>query len=671
MDRENEPGAPRPRASSRLAPRRQLAFWGRHKVWAALLLVVLALFGGAAFDLVRIARDLDGGRTAISGLELDNLDDGLVPTIERAAGRLHRADRTADRSPFLSALSVVPGLHDQVQGIRDLTDVGDRLGRTGLTSAVAIDRVLQQAGGDASKRVTLLDTVLQQLDLVEAEIGQVHVGADGRLISPLAHARSKVVHELESAPDRLDEARFYVGGLRRLLAGPSRYLLLGANNAEMRGGAGMPLSGGVVTIRDGDIDFGEFQQLSGMQLGEPDVRFPESWRNTYYRWRFGRSYLETAASPNFAVTGPMYQAMAPNGPFGAVDGVLEVDAVALRSLLSAIGPVQMDGVTYDETNVEQKILSQNYLDFATIGGDRANRVELQSALAKKIFEEFKARDVPIAKLALALRQAAVGRHLIAHSTDPAVQTLWESIGADGSLNPFGLMVTVQNVAANKLDWYIDPKVTLNVLKALDGTWKGRLTVTVANPQVDKSSPQVDGTYDGLTGGTHRTMVAVYLPQGAYDISSPDRDLTEEGPDPPLHMAAARFEIPRGETERVSFEFSLPEEWTGALILPSGRVRPVEYDINGVTVTDAAPTPVFWQDAGDESTPGAPAVAGVLALAGALAALYGVRTRIRVAARRPLRPIPELALRAPSFGLVLYVAAFAVLAVGLIIEASTH
>lgn len=636
-----------------------------------LVVALVVLLGGAVVDLIRIRQDLDGGRRAISGLEIDDLDEGLVPTIEGAAGRLRRGHDIAEGSPFLKVLGVVPGLRSQVDGIRDLTAVGDDLGRTGVEAAVAIDRVLEQAGGDASKRVTLLDTVLEQLDRVEAELTEVRVGADGRLITPLADARTKLVQELEDAPARLDEARFYLAGLRRLLAGPSHYLVLGANNAEMRGGAGMPLSGGVVTIEDGDIEFGEFQQLSGMDNGDPEVRFPASWRSTFRRWRFGKSFLETAVSPNFPVTGPIYQALAERN-FGPVDGVIELDAVALRHLLSAIGPVEMDGVTYDDTNIEQKLLNQNYLDFATIEGDREDRVELQSALAKRIFEAFKERQVPIAKLALALREAATGRHLIAHSTDPAVQTLWESIGADGALTPFGLMVTVQNVAANKLDWHIDPKVTMTVLKASDGSWNARLTVAIENPEVEQSSPQVDGTYDGLTGGTHRAMVGVWLPQAAYNIRTPDREFSEIGPDPPLEMAAARFEIPRGQTERVTFVFSLPEDWPGALVLPSGRVRPIEYEINGTKVTDAVPTPVFWEDpAADEDNPGAPAAAAALAIAGALAVLYGVRTRLRLAAARPLRPLPDLAERAPSFGLVLYLAGLGILVAGALISAASQ
>jgi hypothetical protein len=162
-----------------------------------------------------------------------------------------------------------------------------------------------------------------------------------------------------------------------------------------------------------------------------------------------------------------------------------------------------------------------------------------------------------------------------------------------------------------------------------------------------------------------------MPRAAFDVRSLDEPFTEQGRDPPLVMAAKRIDVPKGETVRVAMEFSLPPDWFGALILPSGRVRPVQYTVNGTVVTDAVATPVFWiQPEEPEDTPGAPAVAGALALAGTLALLYGARVRMRFADERPLRPISELALRAPSFALVLFLAAVATLVAGALISAAS-
>jgi hypothetical protein len=634
------------------------------------VLVVGLFLAAAVIDLLRIRSNIDDGRQALSGLELATLGEGLVPTIDRGADRLSAADGIADRSPFLATLGVLPWVGDQVDGLRDLTEVTEQLGRAARETAETIEVALDRAAGDPSARVDLLDTVLAELDDIEGVVAGLDVGAEGRLVGPLAKARQAVVNELADAPDRLDEARGYLQGMRRLLAGPSHYLLLAGNNAEMRGGAGMPLSGGVVTIADGDIDFGDFIQLAYKDLGQPDVQVPEVWRETYRRWSVGRSYLETAVSPNFEVTGPIYRGMAPSAGFGEVDGVLQVDAVALRELLAVIGPVEMDGVTYDATNVEQKVLNESYIAFDTLD-ERGNRVEVQSALAKQIFEAFKERAVPVSQLATALQQAAKGRHLLASSADPDVLSLWESIGADGSLPPEGLMVTVQNVAANKLDWYIDPEVTLNVLPAIDGSWRARLTVTVHNPVPERTSAYIDGSYDGLTNGTHRAMVAVYLPEFAQAITSLDLPFSERGDDPPLRMFAKRFEVPRGETVRVALEFRMAEEHVAALILPSGRVRPVRYVVNGYEGNDAVTGVAYWGEVPeDPETPGAPLVAAILALAGALAVVVGGSARLRASAARPMRALPEPLQRAPGLGALLFLAALAVLVAGELISRSS-
>jgi hypothetical protein len=122
---------------------------------------------------------------------------------------------------------------------------------------------------------------------------------------------------------------------------------------------------------------------------------------------------------------------------------------------------------------------------------------------------------------------------------------------------------------------------------------------------------------------------------------------------------------------VSFEFSLPKDWNAAVILPSGRVRPVTYDVNGVTVTDAAPATVLWQQPkGPDNGPGPGGVAAVLALAGALAVMVGVRSQLRLATVRPMRAVPDLVQRAPAFGFVLFLAAFGVLVAGALINGAT-
>src|SRR3546814_19228347 len=67
---------------------------------------------------------------------------------------------------------------------------------------------------------------------------------------------------------------------------------------------------------------------------------------------------------------PIWSADFPTGP---VDGVFEVDALALRGLLAVIGPVELDGVNYTADNVVSEVLNEAYLRF----DDAAERAERQ------------------------------------------------------------------------------------------------------------------------------------------------------------------------------------------------------------------------------------------------------------------------------------------------------
>ena len=159
-----------------------------------------------------------------------------------------------------------------------------------------------------------------------------------------------------------------------------------------------------------------------------------------------------------------------------------------------------------------------------------------------------------------MQRAAAGRHLIAYADDPDIQDLWVDVGAEGALSPVSLMVTVQNIAADKLDWYIDPVVTMRTLQGSSGAWTVRLTVAVPNPVREETSPAIESFIEGYDDGVHRALVAVYLPEAAYDIRNlDDVPYSEAGEDPPMLMVGKRVFIEQGETVTVALEFTLPPE----------------------------------------------------------------------------------------------------------------
>jgi hypothetical protein len=488
-------------------------------------------------------------------------------------------------------------LGGQVRGIRELSGAADQIGDIARAAAKRVDGDLDAAGGEPAARIDLLDTAEAELREVAITAAAIDVGADGWLVPPLAHARTKLVHELAKVDDRVDEGVVYLDALREMLTGPGDYLILAANNAEMRAGGGMPLSAGTVHIEAGDIEASDFTPTGDPRLFVQTRRalIPPDLLRTYKRFALGHDFRETSASPNFPVLGPIYADMAARSAIGPVKGVFQVDAVALRTLLAAIGPVRLDGKTYTAKNVEQQVLNENYLQFG-VTEDRGERVDLQSRIAVAIFDALKEREVPVTKLAAGLANAAKGRHLLAWSPVPGLQTMWHKLGASGDLHPNGLMICAENISANKLDWYIEPKVDLEVERNQDHTfYKARLSVTMTNPKLDAASRVVAGNHFKDQPGAHRTLLAIYLPTTAVNIRSIQEVFTEAGIDGPMKMVGMRYYLKPGETRTVSITFDMPLSQRGAILLPAGRVKPTSVTVNGRTVTDAHRTLVRWDD----------------------------------------------------------------------------
>ena len=88
-------------------------------VLATLVIGLLAL---AAIDLLRIKADLDTGQASLRAIDFNTVDEhgGLVPVASDADTHLARAAARANESPWLDALSYVPGVDAQVRGRDEL-----------------------------------------------------------------------------------------------------------------------------------------------------------------------------------------------------------------------------------------------------------------------------------------------------------------------------------------------------------------------------------------------------------------------------------------------------------------------------------------------------------------------------------------------------------------------
>ncbi len=559
----------------------------RRSLFAVLALASVVLVG-AVVDLLHIRSDLDAGRARLDHLDLDTIrSQGIEGAIDGAADHLTAAHRRADHSPFLAALAPLPVVGDQVHAIRDLSGAADELGGEARTTGTRIASALDRASTAPAARIDLLDTVLAELDRIEGVAAHLDVGAHGHLLGPLADARASIEHSLGEVPDKLAPVQAQVRALRDLLQGPSSYLVMVGNNAEMRAGAGMPLQVGVASIGKGDIELSDFKAATSELFtthptGRYNAHIPPELSRTYPNWLLGEDFPETAVIPDFPRTAPIFADIAADTQGWVTDGAIDIDAIALADLLRVVGPIDLYGVEYTSETAPQLVLNQVYLAYDESGADA--RRDAQSKLAQALFDAIQSRDVDLLDLVDALQTAAEGRHLMAWSRDPVLEDLFSSFGADGAISPFQTLVSLQNTSANKLDWYVYPTVDVTAEPVDDG-WSVTLTTTVHHPDRKLTVPYIEGPF--LPDGEHRALLTVQVPEFVDNLQMPGEQVTESGDDGKSLVIGTRFVVARGETRTVVTRFHVPRRFGALAVAPSARARPVAWTVNGAGYDDHA------------------------------------------------------------------------------------
>lgn len=586
-------------------------------LWACVLVV----------DLYRIQSELRAGRSELQGLTIDRVDaaGGIGPLADRADRHLRRADHLAHASFGLAPLTLVPGLVGQVRGIQNLTAVTASLGHTARHEADGLQHEIDR-GTSSDRRLALLDDLAGAAQRIQTKVAAVHLDTHRVLLPPLSDARHQLDHELTKVHRKLGDSRKTLASMRTFLARDHLVLILGSNNAEMRGGNGMPLSAGVAHIHDGQIEMGGFVQTSDLwNPNGPVCCLPTDLLATYGPrtggFAIGQEWRETDVSPNFVESAPIYARMAQRQGLGTVDSVMLVDALSLRALVQATGPITLNGIQYDANNIVQQVLNENYKRFGVINGEvRDQRVDLQSELAKRAFDAFNTRSISPTKLASALLAVTPGRHLLAWSADPSIQATWKRLGIDGGTRADGMLVSTENTSANKLDYYLRPGIALDVERDPTGNWLVTAAVAISDPVRTDTSPYIEGGTVGIPPGAYRTYLDLHLPGDAYNASnlSPNdaaavwkmkflkgaRDpypnngflqpgFATHGLDPPNKVVGSRYIVPLGTTRTVIVQFHLPAASNHIVVLPSGRLNPQIWAFRGQIYSDAAQFTIHW------------------------------------------------------------------------------
>ena len=288
---------------------------------------------------------LQARSSAVSGLDrLDAVRDELTATeLLRGGGRAELAaaqrdfEEAHDRadSVVLAPWSVVPLVNGNVRSAERITKAASRVAAVAAGAAAETADVLEATPTTGAERLELLARMEKITGKASRQLRRIDLGPDFFLVQPLGNARERFLDRLDQLRDALKGAEALAAGARHLLEGPRRYLLLAANNAEMRAGSGMFLSVGVVTFADGTFSIGELRPTPEFNPTAGAVMLPVELEELWGWLKPGEEWRNLATTPRFDVTAPLAADMWLTSTGEQVDGVLAVDAVALRALLAA------------------------------------------------------------------------------------------------------------------------------------------------------------------------------------------------------------------------------------------------------------------------------------------------------------------------------------------------
>jgi hypothetical protein len=424
-------------------------------------------------------------------------------------------------------------------------------------------------------RVALLRRTASLAGRAEKQIAGVNLGPSKGLLGRLSRARTEFSEELTSLRATLHAAASGAVAAADLLDGPRRTLVFAANNAEMRAGSGMFLAVGELATSHGALRLDRMFPVAQVPIPrgipvEGDLKARWGWANP------SRDWTSLMMSPDFSTSAPLAARMWKAARKSTVDGVISIDPAGLRALLSATGPVTVDGRRITASNVEQELLHDQYERFPTrqTGARRESLAQIPGA----VMSALNAGRWDPATLMSGLAAAARGRHVMLWSARRSEEAAWLAAGVGGRLSNSSLMVSVLNRGGNKLDWFLRVNATLEFARGATGA-EGvvRITVKNATPRGEPSYIAGPGEDTGGKEGDYVGILAVSLPgfSGGGRIEGV-RALGIVGGDGPTRVVGIPFILARGSTRVFVVRFQLVDRTGSVRVEPSARIPTIRW-----------------------------------------------------------------------------------------------
>lgn len=595
----------------------------------AVVVFILAWLGFAAVQISSAAQSARNGLDTMESLrgvatgdvfELsDTVGDEEVATRQLSLA----AEDFSNAQEQLTSIAVrplwfIPVIGRQLRSAAALSGAAEQTTSRAAEATNELVDVLNSTTTTGETRLKAVQRTEEVLTEFRDGIAELDLGPEVGLLPQLADARNRFASEYRNVTENLDVATTAVTGVNDFLTGPTRYLVLASNNAEMRAGSGMFLQAGAMEVNKGSFVVGEFTPTGDLFLEQPASTIDADIESLWGTFVPAQEWRNTNLSPRFDQSAALAADMWEASGGAPVDGVMSVDVQTVTRLLKLTGPVKLpSGETISAETVLQDLLVDQYKEFSD---DRDARRERLGQVTQAAFDAINERPVSAGELMKVFRELGAGRHLMIWSSVPAQADAWSALGTDGVPAEDSMMLSVLNRGGNKLDHYLDITSTVTVDNkspvidgsATDGSANGnqltdneealrhvRIDVSLLNQTPSGLPPYITGPYPStdLAEGEYKGIVALTMPKGAGDITIMGGTPAALGNDGPTRVAATEVRIPRGAETSVSFDFYLPRSWPTLEVLPGARIPPTSWTTGSESWTDDT-THVLQLDAAD-------------------------------------------------------------------------
>ncbi|MGO8871928.1 MAG: DUF4012 domain-containing protein [Acidimicrobiales bacterium] len=574
----------------------------RRRVWVGALVVVLLLVAWIALLAARTASAYRHDKQGLATLE--QVRSNLTPngiTSEGSQQLLDQAQSEFDSatsdlsSPFFVPVTIVPVVGRQYRAVRALSAAAGTVSAVGASFLRQVHGVLDEPHGAGPQRVASLRELSAISASAEAQLAHVDTGPSQALVSPLAVKHDEFESQLDEARSRLTNAAAVSAAAASILQGPQTYVVLAANNAEMRSGSGAFLDVGVATTTDGSVTVNDLGPSGEAALPVGAVAVTGDLQRNWGWLHPSLDMRNLGLTPQFDVTAPLAARMWTTLTGQQVNGVIAIDVAGLRQLLEATGPVESDGQTVSADNVEQYLLHDQYEGLTDNSTGSTQRQDALGSLTSAVLRQLEGQSTDLRTLASAVTSAVEGRHLMVWSSDPVDQAAWEVSGVSGSLTPLSVGISVINLGGNKLDQYLPVTVGVSTAPSGPGT-EVTLTTHITNGTPSGESQFIAGPFPGVdvSYGGYSGIVSANVPGAATDITMTGAgQLAVAGPDGPTSVVAAPLAIAQGASATVVVRFRMPGGHGSMTVFPSARIPEEQWTTDGRTFADSTPTSIDW------------------------------------------------------------------------------